>query len=216
MSIEIKAVKRDVKGTSASRRLRRAGSVPGVVYGGEKPAQPLEFDHKALFMEFRHEAFHASILSLEIDGKKEDVLLRDYQLHPVRNTIQHVDFQRVSTTEKIHVKVPFHFINEETCPGVKTGGGIVGHILNEAEVSCLAKNLPEFIEVDLGKLEVGESVHLSEITLPEGVEFVQLTHGHDSAVSTINKPRGAVSDDAADAATSAAAKAESAEPAADA
>jgi large subunit ribosomal protein L25 len=191
MSIEIKAVKRDVKGTSASRRLRRAGSVPGVVYGGSNPAVTLEFDHKALFMEFRHEAFHASILSLEIDGKKENVLLRDYQLHPVRNTIQHVDFQRVSATEKIHVKVPFHFINADTCPGVKTGGGIVGHILNEAEVSCLAKNLPEFIEVDLGQLELGDSIHLSEIALPEGVEFVQLAHGTDSAVGSINKPRAA-------------------------
>jgi large subunit ribosomal protein L25 len=206
MSIQIKAVKRDVKGTSASRRLRRAGSVPGVVYGGEKPAQPLLFDHKALFMEFRHEAFHASILSLEIDGKKEDVLLRDYQLHPVRNTIQHVDFQRVSTTEKIHVKVPFHFINEESCPGVKVGGGNVGHILNEAEVSCLAKNLPEFIVVDLGNLEAGESIHLSEITLPEGVEFVQLAHGHDTAVSVVNKPRGATAAD--DTATPAEAEAE--------
>lgn len=191
MSINIKATKRDVRGTSASRRLRRAGIVPGVVYGGPEAAQALEFDHKALFMEFRHEAFHASILSLEVDGKKEDVLLRDYQLHPVRNTIQHVDFQRVSTTEKIHVKVPFHFINEDTCPGVKTGGGNVGHILNEAEVSCLAKDLPEFIEVDLGKLEVGESIHLSEITLPKGVEFVQLAHGADPAVSSVNKPRGA-------------------------
>ncbi len=191
MSIEIKATKRDVKGTSASRRLRRAGVVPGVVYGGESPAQSLEFDHKALFMEFRHEAFHASILSLEIDGKKEDVLLRDYQLHPVRNTIQHVDFQRVSATEKIHVKVPFHFINEESSPGVKTGGGIVGHILNEAEVSCLAKDLPEFIEVDLGALEIGESIHLSEIPLAEGIEFVQLAHGADPAVSSINKPRAA-------------------------
>lgn len=191
MSIEIKAVKRDVKGTSASRRLRRAGSVPGVVYGGEKPAITLEFEYKALFMEFRHEAFHASILSLELDGKKEDVLLRDFQLHPVRNTIQHVDFQRVSATEKIHVKVPFHFINADTCPGVKTGGGIVGHILNEAEVSCLAKNLPEFIEVDLGELELGDSIHLSEITLPKDVEFIQLTHGTDPAVSSINKPRAA-------------------------
>jgi large subunit ribosomal protein L25 len=190
MSINIKATKRDVRGTSASRRLRRAGIVPGVVYGGPEAAQALEFDHKALFMEFRHEAFHASILSLEVDGKKEDVLLRDYQLHPVRNTIQHVDFQRVSTTEKIHVKVPFHFVNEDTCPGVKTGGGNVGHILNEAEVSCLAKDLPEFIEVDLGKLEVGESIHLSEITLPKGVEFVQLAHGADPAVSSVNKPRG--------------------------
>ncbi len=196
MSIEIKATKRDVKGTSASRRLRRAGIVPGVVYGGSNAAQPLEFDHKALFMEFRHEAFHASILSLEIDGKKENVLLRDYQLHPVRNTIQHVDFQRVSASEKIHVKVPFHFINAETCPGVKTGSGIVGHILNEAEVSCLAKDLPEFIEVDLGALEIGESIHLSEITLPKDVEFVQLAHGADTAVSSINKPRAAVAETA--------------------
>ena len=201
MSINIKAVPRDVKGTSASRRLRRAGSVPGVVYGGEKPAVNLVFDHKALFMEFRHEAFHASILNLEVDGKKEDVLLRDYQLHPVRNTIQHVDFQRVSTTEKIHVKVPFHFINAETCPGVKTGGGIVGHILNEAEVSCLAKDLPEFIEVDMGALEVGDSIHLSEIKMPEGVTFVQLAHDHDSAVSAINKPRAAVVEEPVAAAT---------------
>lgn len=191
MSINIKAVQRDVKGTSASRRLRREGKVPGVVYGGENPAITLEFDHKELFMEFRHEAFHASILSLEVDGKKEDVLLRDYQLHPVRNTIQHVDFQRVSATQKIHVKVPFHFINADTCPGVKTGGGIVGHILNEAEVSCLPKELPEFIEVDLGNLELGESIHLSEIKLPDNVEFVLLAHGSDAAVSAINKPRAA-------------------------
>ncbi len=197
MSINIKAVKRDVKGTSASRRLRRAGRVPGVVYGGNDPAITLEFDHKDLFMEFRHEAFHASILSLEVDGKKEDVLLRDYQLHPVRNTIQHIDFQRVSATEKIHVKVPFHFINGETAPGVKLGGGNVAHILNEAEVSCLAKNLPEFITVDLGSLEVGESIHLSEIKLPDGVEFVQLAHGADPAVSSINKPRGGSADAAA-------------------
>ena len=201
MSIEIKATKRDVKGTSASRRLRRAGVVPGVVYGGSNPAQPLELDHKALFMEFRHEAFHASILSLEVDGKKEDVLLRDYQLHPVRNTIQHVDFQRISATEKIHVKVPFHFVNAETCPGVKTGGGIVGHILNESEVSCLAKNLPEFIEVDLSALEIGESIHLSEITMPEGVEFTQLAHGADPAVSSINLPRAAVAETAMEAPT---------------
>lgn len=204
MSINIKAVKRDVKGTSASRRLRRSGRVPGVLYGGNDPAITLEFDHKDLFMEFRHEAFHASILSLEIEGKKEDVLLRDYQLHPVRNTIQHVDFQRVSATEKIHVKVPFHFINGETCPGVKLGGGIVGHILNEAEVSCLAKNLPEFITVDLGSLEIGESIHLSEIELPEGVEFVQLAHGTDPAVSSINKPRGASAEATTDAPTAAA------------
>jgi large subunit ribosomal protein L25 len=199
MSIEINAVKRDVKGTGASRRLRRAGSVPGVVYGGDKSAVNIELNHKELFLQFRHEAFHASILDLNLDGKKESVLLRDYQLHPVRNTIQHIDFQRVSTTEKIHVKVPFHFINAEIAPGVKLSGGIVGHALTEADVSCLAKDLPEFIEVDLANLEMGHSIHLSEIKLPKGVEFIQLTHGNDAAVATIAKTRGGVADAAEDA-----------------
>lgn len=190
MSIEIKAVKRDAKGTGASRRLRRAGSVPGVVYGGENAAVAIELDHKELFLQFRNEAFHASILSLVLDGKAESVLLRDYQLHPVRNTIQHIDFQRVSASEKIHVKVPFHFINEDVAPGVKLSGGNISHIQTEADVSCLAKDLPEFIEVDLATLEAGHSVHLSDIKLPKGVEFVQLSHGDDAAVASIAKPRG--------------------------
>lgn len=190
MSIEFKAVKRDVKGTGASRRLRRAGSVPGVIYGGDKPAVSIELDHKELFLEFRHEAFHASILSLVLDGKAESVLLRDYQLHPVRNTIQHIDFQRVSASEKIHVKVPFHFVNEDAAPGVKLGGGSISHIQTEADISCLAKDLPEFIEVDLGHLDTGHSVHLSEVKLPKGVEFVQLSHSDDAAIATILKPRG--------------------------
>ena len=198
MSIEINAVKRDVKGTGASRRLRRAGSVPGVVYGGGKDAVTLEVNAKELFLQFRHEAFHASVLSLIVDGKKENVLLRDFQMHPVRNTIQHVDFQRVSATEKIHVKVPFHFTNADVAPGVKLGGGIVAHVQTEADVSCLAKDLPEFIEVDVAKLEMGHSIHLSEIKLPKGVEFVQLAHGDDAAVASIAKTRGGVSDAAAE------------------
>jgi large subunit ribosomal protein L25 len=196
MSISINAVKRDVKGTGASRRARRAGNVPGVVYGGGKDAVNLEVNHKDLFLQFRHEAFHASILSLILDGTKEDVLLRDFQMHPVRNTIQHIDFQRVSATEKIHVKVPFHFINADIAPGVKLGGGIVAHILTEAEVSCLPKDLPEFLEVDLAALEMGNSVHLSQITLAKGVEFVALAHGNDAAIAAIAKTRGGVSDDA--------------------
>ncbi|MDP2248396.1 MAG: 50S ribosomal protein L25/general stress protein Ctc [Nitrosomonadales bacterium] len=200
MEIIVQAKKRETKGTGASRRLRRAGTVPGIVYGGNKDAVSLEFDHKSLFLQFRHEAFHASILTLELEGKKESVLLRDYQLHPVRNTIQHIDFQRVSATEKIHVKVPLHFINAEVAPGVKLGGGIVAHIMTEADVSCLAKDLPEFIEVDLAKLEIGQSVHLSEIALPKGVEFVQVSHGEDPAVASVAKPRGAVSADAEEAA----------------
>ncbi|HSH72168.1 MAG TPA: 50S ribosomal protein L25/general stress protein Ctc [Methylophilaceae bacterium] len=206
MEILIAASKRDDKGTGASRRLRRAGKVPGVVYGAHQDAVPLELDHKALFLQFRHEAFHASILTLELDGKKESVLLRDYQMHPVRNTIQHIDFQRVSATEKIHVKVPLHFINAETCPGVKTGGGIVTHIFTEVDITCLAKDLPEFLEVDLGAAEVGTAVHLSEIKLPKGVEFVQLAHGDDAAVANVTKPRGpSAADVAADAAVAEAA-----------
>jgi large subunit ribosomal protein L25 len=211
MSISINAVKRDVKGTGASRRARRAGQVPGVVYGGGQPAVNLSLDHKELFLQFRHEAFHASILDLVLDGKKESVLLRDYQMHPVRNTIQHIDFQRVSANEKIHVKVPFHFLHEDTAPGVKIGGGIVAHILTEAEVSCLPKDLPEFIEVDLGTLEMGQSVHLSQINLPKGVEFVALAHDNDAAVAAIAKTRGGVSDDATDDAEPAAPAAPAAE-----
>ena len=197
MTIEINAVKRDAKGTGASRRLRHAGAVPGVVYGGGKDAITIELNAKDLFMEFRHEAFHASVLTLILDGKKESVLLRDFQMHPVRNTIQHVDFQRVSATEKIHVKVPFHFINADVAPGVKLGGGIVAHVQTEADVSCLAKDLPEFIEVDVANLEIGHSIHLSQIKLPKGVEFVQLAHGDDAAVASIAKTRGGVSDAAA-------------------
>jgi large subunit ribosomal protein L25 len=194
MTIEINAVKRDAKGTGASRRLRHAGSVPGVVYGAGKEAVTIEVNAKELFLEFRHEAFHASVLNLNLDGKKESVLLRDFQMHPVRNTIQHVDFQRVSATEKIHVKVPFHFINADVAPGVKLSGGIVAHIFTEADVSCLAKDLPEFIEVDVATLEMGHSIHLSQINLPKGVTFVQLAHGDDAAVVSIAKTRGGVSD----------------------
>ncbi|MFA7349636.1 MAG: 50S ribosomal protein L25/general stress protein Ctc [Methylotenera sp.] len=193
MTIEINAVKRDAKGTGASRRLRHAGAVPGVVYGAGKDAVTLELNAKELFLQFRHEAFHASVLTLILDGKKENVLLRDFQMHPVRNTIQHIDFQRVSATEKIHVKVPFHFTNADVAPGVKLGGGIVAHVQTEADVTCLAKDLPEFIEVDVSGLEIGHSIHLSQIKLPKGVEFVQLAHGDDAAVASIAKTRGGVS-----------------------
>lgn len=192
MSIEINAKKREAQGTGASRRLRRAGNVPGIVYGAGKDAVNIELNHKELFLQFRHEAFHSSILDLNVDGKKEQVLLRDFQMHPVRNDIAHIDFQRVSATDKIHVKVPLHFINADIAPGVKLSHGIVTHIQTETDVSCLPKNLPEFIEVDLANLQAGHSVHLSEIKLPKGVEFVQLAHGDDAAVASIPMPRGGV------------------------
>jgi len=192
MKIEINATKRGVKGTGASRRLRHAGIVPGILYGGGKKPVSLDLEHKSLFLQFRHEAFHASILTLNLEGGKESVLLRDYQMHPVRNTIQHIDFQRVNENEKIHVKVPFHFANAEVSPGVKLNGGIVAHIMTEANISCLPKDLPEFIEVDLAALDIGQSVHLSQIKVAEGVEFVQLSHGNDAAVASVAKPRAVV------------------------
>jgi len=195
MTIEINAKARSAQGTGASRRLRRAGNVPGIIYGGGKDAVSIELNQKDLFLQFRHEAFHASILNLNVDGKKEQVLLRDFQMHPVRNDIAHIDFQRVSATEKIHVKVPLHFINAEVAPGVKLSHGIVTHIQTEADVSCLPKSLPEFIEVDLSNLAAGHSIHLSEIKLPKGVEFVQLSHGDDAAVASIPTPRGGAAAD---------------------
>jgi|SRR5690606_16476386 large subunit ribosomal protein L25 len=190
MDIVVKAKKRDSLGTGASRRLRRSGHVPGIVYGGGKDAVSLVFDHKDLFLQFRNEAFHASILKLDVEGKKESVLLRDYQLHPVRNTLVHIDFQRVSATEKVHMKVPLHFINEDIAPGIKIGGGLVTRIMTEVDVSCMAKDLPESIVVDMAELDVGQTIHLSQLKLPEGVEFVQLVHGDDSPVVSIAKPRG--------------------------
>jgi large subunit ribosomal protein L25 len=191
MKIEISASPRTLQGTSASRRLRHAGKVPGIVYGGEKDAVSIELDHKDMFYKLKNEAFHASVLTLDIGGKKEQVLLRDYQMHSFKPLVMHIDFQRVSQTEKIHMRVPLHFVNAELSPGVKLAHGIANHVMTEADVSCLAKDLPEFIQVDLGHLQAGHSVHLSEIKLPKGVEFVDLHHGDDRAVATIVVPRGA-------------------------
>ena len=189
MKIEINAKERKSKGTGASRRLRHEGTTPGILYGGVKDAISLEIDTKELFMQFRHEAFHASILTLNLEGKKESVILRDFQMHPVRNNIQHIDFQRINENEKISVKVPFHFINEETAPGVKIEGGLVSHIMTEIDISCLPKDLPQYIEVDLGELAMGESIHLSEVTVPEGVELSSLTDENDPAITSISKPK---------------------------
>ena len=195
MKIEIKAKERKSKGTGASRRLRHEGSTPGILYGGVKDAISLEIDTKELFMQFRHEAFHASILTLNLEGKKESVILRDFQMHPVRNNIQHIDFQRINENEKISVKVPFHFINEETAPGVKIEGGLVSHIMTEIDISCLPKDLPQYIEVDLGELAMGESIHLSEVTVPEGVDLTSLTDENDPAITSISKPKVVVEEE---------------------
>mgnify|MGYP001111220162 FL=1 len=189
MKIEINANVRELKGTGASRRLRHAGKTPGVLYGGDKEATSLEIDSKELFMQFRHEAFHASILTLNLAGKKEAVILRDFQMHPVRNNIVHIDFQRINENEKISVKVPFHFINEETAPGVKLEGGLISHIMTEIDISCLPKDLPQYIEVDMSALSIGDSIHLSEVKVPEGVELTTLSDENDPAITSISKPK---------------------------
>ena len=190
MELEVIATSRSLQGTGASRRLRRAGKVPAIVYGAGKDAASIELDHNSVYHQLKLEAFHASILSLNLDGKKEQVLLRDVQRHPFRQIVMHVDFQRVSQTEKIHVKVPLHFINADIAPGVKQGGGNVTHIMTEVEVSCLAKHLPEFVEVDLANLVAGHSIHLSELKLPKGVDLIDLVKGDDRAVASIVVPRG--------------------------
>ncbi len=189
MNIEVIATKRDVRGKGASRRLRHAGRVPGVVYGGEAPAAAIELNHKDLYYGLKQEAFHASILTLNLDGKKEPVLLRDVQVHPFKPLVLHVDFQRVATDHKIHVKVPLHFVNGDIAPGVKLTGGTVSHIMTDGDLACLPKDLPEFIEVDLANLEAGHSIHLSELKLPAGVETVA-KGAENLAVATILAPRG--------------------------
>ena len=191
-TIEVNAISRSLQGTCASRRLRRTGKVPGIVYGGEHPAQNIELDHNSLFHQLKQEAFHASILSMSLDGKKDRVLLRDVQMHPWRQQVLHVDFQRVSADKKIHMKVPLHFINADIAPGVKTGGGIVSHVMNEIEITCLPDDLPEFVEVDLQHLELGHSVHLADLKLPQGVDSPQLVRGDDAVVATVQIPRALV------------------------
>jgi large subunit ribosomal protein L25 len=188
MKIAIKAEPRSVQGTGASRRLRRESKVPGVVYGAGKDATPIQLDHKELWFKLKTEAFHASILELEIGNDKSQVLLRDYQMHPFRPLILHADFQRVAADRKIHMSVPLHFINELTSQGVKVAGGLVEHVLKELEISCLPKDLPEYIEVDLGNLQAGHSLHLSAVKLPPGVEPI-VPKGEDPTIATIVIPK---------------------------
>ena len=195
MEIEVIAFKREAQGSSASRRLRSTGRVPGIVYGGTDAPMQIELDHNALYHALRKEAFHASVLSLTVDGNKQSVLLRDTQWHPYKQQVLHVDFQRVDKTHKIHVKVPLHFLNEETAPGVKTGGGKVSHVVTELDVTCLPGNLPEYIEVDIGALELGHSIHANDLKLPDGVEFVAHIQHENPALVTITLPKGMKSDE---------------------
>ncbi|MGV8894288.1 MAG: 50S ribosomal protein L25/general stress protein Ctc [Burkholderiaceae bacterium] len=188
--MKVIAFKRTLQGTGASRRLRISGQTPGIVYGGTEPAISLTLDHNALYHALKKEVFHASILDLEIDGKVEKVLLRDFQMHAFKQLVLHIDFQRVDQNQKIHVKVPLHFINADISPVVKLSAGIVSHVMTELEIACLPANLPESITVDLALLEAGESIHLSSIVLPEGVTAI--VHGDDQTVAAGVIPAGTV------------------------
>ena len=173
------AFERTQQGTGASRRLRNAQKVPGIVYGAGTPSL-IELDHNALFFALKKEAFHSSLLEMELAGKTEQVLLRDYQMHPFRPIVLHVDFQRVGPTTKITKKVPLHFVNEENSPAVKTDGCVVNHIVNEVNIQCLASQLPEFLTVDLGNMTKGQALHMSDIPLGEGMKVI--THGKPNPV----------------------------------
>ena len=187
MQFEINAQARTLQGSGASRRLRRAGKVPGIIYGGEATPQAIEIDHNELLLNLKKEAFHASILTIVLEGKKQQVLLRDTQRHAYKPLVLHVDFQRVDATHELHIKVPLHFINEEIAPGVKLNGGLVNHVMTEVDVHCLAKDLPEFIEVDLSALKIGDSIHLSQLKLPNGVKLVQHTADDSVVVGIVGK-----------------------------
>ena len=191
MNFEFTAFPRATEGRGASRRMRRAGKAPGIVYGGTVKPTPIELDHNALFHALRNEAFHSTILTMKLDGAATKVLLRDVQMHPFRNEILHVDFQRVDENRKIHMKIPLHFVNGEISPAVKINGAIVSHVTTELDITCLPKDLPEFIEVDLIELDVGHSMHVSAMKLPPGVTVV--TRGKaDPVVATAIVPRAQV------------------------
>ncbi|MDZ7803943.1 50S ribosomal protein L25/general stress protein Ctc [Thiohalophilus sp.] len=188
----LQAEPRSDQGKGASRRLRRTGRVPAVMYGAGKDPVMLTLDHDELVNQLKSEAFFSSILTVKMDQGEDQAIIKDLQRHPGKPYILHMDLQRVSASEAIRVQVPLHFMNEEKCPGVKEGG-VITHNLTEVEVSCLPKNLPEYIELDLGELKLDHTVHMSELKLPAGVELVELMHGeeHDQPVVAIHLPRGA-------------------------
>lgn len=201
--MKVIAFNRTLQGSGASRRLRTSGQTPGIIYGGTEAPVMISLDGNALYHALKKEAFHGSILDLEIDGKTQAVMLRDFQMHAYKQLVMHADFQRVDAKSKVHTKVTLHFVNADVSPAVKLHGAIVSHVMSEIEISCLPGDLPEFIEVDLSTIDVGHSIHVADLTLPKGVSAV--THGSNLTVATAAVPAGHV---AADAEATAAAAAE--------
>lgn len=191
-SIVLNATARADQGKGASRRLRRADKVPAIIYGGTDAALSLELEHNKVILLANQEAFYTHILTINIDGKPVQALLKDMQRHPFKPKVLHLDFLRVDATHALHTRIPLHFINEDSAPSVKEGGK-VQHLATDVEISCLPQNLPEFIEVDVAKVELGQTLHLSDLKLPAGVALVELAKGadHDQAVVSVTLPRGA-------------------------
>ena len=201
MKFELNASKRELQGSGASRRLRRANKVPGIIYGGVAAPALIELDHNDILLALRKEAFHSSVLTIKLDGAVETVLLRDSQMHPYKPLVLHVDFLRVDATHAIHQKVPLHFVNADMAVGVKLDGGVVSHAMNEVDVACLPQDLPAFIEVDLKDLKGGQTLHVSQLSYPQGVKPVM--HGDDDPVVvaiTVKKAAAAEGEEAAPAA----------------
>jgi large subunit ribosomal protein L25 len=192
MDFVLHAELRNDQGSRASRRLRRAGRLPGILYGGHREPVAISLDHNAVLLHMRSDAFYSHVLTLHLEGKTEKAILRDLQRHPFKPSLQHIDLLRVSAGERIRVHVPLHFQHEDVCVGVKSGGGMVNRQMAEVEVECLPDLIPEAIDVDVAALTVGQSLHLSNLVLPEGVSLVALAHGADgdATVVTILAPRG--------------------------
>lgn len=201
--MKVIAFKRELQGTGASRRLRISGQTPGIIYGGSEAPVLVALDHNALYHALKKEVFHSSILDMEIDGVSQPVLLRDFQVHAYKQLVLHADFQRVLADQPIHMKVALHFANADVSPAVKLHAATISHVMAEVEVACLPGKLPEFITVDLGNIDVGHSIHLADLVLPEGVTVI--AHGRNQTVATASVPAGHVSAEAAAAPAGAAA-----------
>ncbi|WP_244814510.1 50S ribosomal protein L25/general stress protein Ctc [Caballeronia sp. Lep1P3] len=197
--MKVVAFERSKQGTGASRRLRNSGKTPGIVYGGAADVQLVELDHNALWHALKKEVFHSSILDLEVAGQSQQVLLRDVQYHPFKQLVLHVDFQRVDSTKKLHTKVPLHFMNQETNPAVKLAGAVISHVVTELEVECLPGDLPEFLEIDLAKIEAGQTMHAKDIALPKGVALTAHVEAENPVVASATVPAAKQSDAAGEA-----------------
>ncbi|MBI5450917.1 MAG: 50S ribosomal protein L25/general stress protein Ctc [Gammaproteobacteria bacterium] len=194
ISFELTAERRDDMGKGASRRLRREGKVPAIMYGAHKDPQPIALLQNDLVHNLEHEAFYSHILTINIGGSKEQAVLKDLQRHPYKPVILHVDLQRISAHEKLRMHVPLHFKGEEVAPGVKAGG-MITHLVSDVEVSCLPKDLPEFIEADISRLGLDETLHMSDLKTGSGVTLIELSHGHDQPVASIHLPRVSAADE---------------------